>query len=450
MSTESRTMKPSIFNIEVPYHEDRMLFNTVSSLVLRLNERQHELIRACLGEIENSGTCENREMLELMSSHHFIVPREEDEYGREHEKFLRNKCGSDRALFIIAPTMSCNLSCDYCFQKNAEKAAVMTPDIQKGVVDFFLEKTRQSRIAIVQWFGGEPLLALKTIQQLSGQFKEICARGGIEYYSEMLTNGVLLSRDSVKHLEDLSIKALQLTLDGRPETFSRRKGMPLKSAEAYYRFLLDHLQAIVDAVGSVTIRINVDRDNIDEAKDVVGMFRQQRITDRRIDFRLGFLNTRRGDLSCIPRDCFSENEFSDRELDFKYFLAREGYYVYDFPTPIGHPCAASDTCSYTIDPLGRIGKCVPDMCHRGSSYTRIYPDDMKRTFEEADMPNAPFRDYDPFTIPRCLGCAFLPVCLGECPRQHSLGLDFNCRLKLNCAGMLNFYDRFQRTKLPLQ
>lgn len=431
--------KPSFFNIGLDGAATRLFFNSRSAQMLELSGEQIQIFEDWLREIKQSGSCSNHRMLRCLAALGFIVQDDEDEYESEHARFLATQISKDTLRVTIAPTMACNLRCSYCFQQNMRRCKTMRPDIQRGVVEFIRRTLEGSRLLVVQWFGGEPLLAYKQIQAMSAEFQEICQMRNIAYYSEMLTNGTLLTPKLIDSFPQIALKAIQIPLDGDVPTYAARKKVPLEWASAYHRFLVRHMQSLVDATGSVTIRINVDRENEDAGRSVVRMFKENGVTDRRIDFRLGFLNTSRGVIECIPHDCFSSCEFSQTEVEFMHFLAREGYRVYGRPNRRNFPCSAAIGNSYTIDSEGGIGKCVPATGMTQSVFARIYPDDINRTLREINSREMPYARFDPFTSSGCRSCKLLPVCLGSCPKMHEPGATLNCVLKEGLASRLRFY-----------
>jgi uncharacterized protein len=432
--------KPSVFNIRLMTDGKRLAYNGSTAHTIEMSLAQEAFFDQCLNEIEQSGHCSNEPMLQAMAALGFVVPEEDDEYRRNQIRFQNIKASTDVLRVTIAPTMACNLRCTYCFQQNLARCQFMSPEVEQGVVEFIRRKVKSSQKLVVQWFGGEPLLAFDRILQLSNTFQQICAEGGIEYYAEMLTNGTLMTSRVVDELRAMAIKAIQISLDGDAATYAQRRNIRLEYATAYHRFLLRHIKAIVEATGSVTIRVNVDRENPEAGKQVVRMFKAAGCRDTRIDFRLGFINTSRGILDCIPHDCLSGGEFTDLEADFRRFLASEGYRVYGEPELRKYPCGAPLAHSYTIDPEGRIGKCVPAIGTDESVFSRIYPDDIDRTMRETSGPGAPFSGYDPYESRSCRGCELLPVCLGSCPKMHAPGRIVMCGLKPNLAETLAFFS----------
>jgi uncharacterized protein len=304
-----------------------------------------------------------------------------------------------------------------------------------------------SKQLVIQWFGGEPLIAYGAIVSMTKAFKAICAENGIDYYAEMLTNGILLTPERVAALPTLDIKALQISLDGTPETYAKRREVALPKAEAYYRFLGENLQAIVDATGSVTVRINVDKENVEEARHVVRFFKDHGVVDQRIDFRLGFINISRGLVDCVPHDCFTNTEFAEEELAFRHFLADQGYMVFGMSQPKNYPCTAILRNAYTIDPNGNVGKCIPAVGTTQSVFARILPDDMEKTLVDTAATDVPYGLFNPFRSRGCEGCKLMPVCLGSCPKHHVNDERIvDCSMREGLNGKMAFYNRFHKQR----
>jgi uncharacterized protein len=445
--TASQSFKPSYFNVIADSPAVAVLFNSATGQALDLGGGRRAVIEECFAELERSGTLANAELLNGLAVLGFVVPRDEDEYGRERQRLEANLADTHRLFLTIAPTMQCNMRCSYCFQQHVTRTRTMSADIQRGIVEFARRKieAEDSRMLVVQWFGGEPLMAYSAIVAMTREFKGICADRGMVYYAEMLTNGTLMTPDIVNALPDLAVRAIQISLDGTPATFAERRRFPLKRAERYHRFLVEHMQHIVESTGSVTVRINVDHRNIEEAKDVVMMFKNAGITDQRIDFRLGFLNTSRGIIDCIPHDCMTHSEFADEEHEFRHFLAEQGFMVFGMPQPTPYPCTAPVRNAYTLDPQGNIGKCVPATGTDQSVIARIHPDDIDRTLAEVAASEEPYGWFVPFADgSACYGCRLLPSCMGSCPKMHEEGATFACALKEGLDDKLAFYCRFHR------
>ncbi|MBB4383409.1 radical SAM/SPASM domain-containing protein [Bradyrhizobium sp. SBR1B] len=447
--TATRKWKPSSFNIPLRESDDTtLLFNARNGQTLELDKTGWTIVQRCLDSLEHEDATPDRELVRCLTTLGFVVPAELDEFGEEEERLRHSKADESRLFVTIAPTMSCNQHCSYCFQRNTPKTKVMSEEMQQATIEFVRRKLANSRQLVVQWFGGEPLIAYASITSMTRAFKAICADVGIDYYAEMLTNGVLLTPERVVALPELGIKALQISLDGMPETYSARRQVPMAAAAAHYRFLAEHLPDIVEATGSLTIRINVDRENIEEAEYVVRFFKSHGVVDHRIDFRLGFINTSRGLLDCVPHDCFTNAEFAKEELTFRRFLESEGYMVYGMPRPKRYPCTAVVRNSFTIDPHGNLGKCIPAVGTSHSTFARILTDDIDRTMRDVTTAEMPYRRFNPFHSEECSGCCMMPACLGSCPKHHAGGHRVvACSMREALVDKITFYHRFHERRL---
>lgn len=90
-------------------------------------------------------------------------------------------------LFIR--TSGCTRSCSYCDTKYHRKRIQMT-------TDQIIEIIRDSKLDIVCWTGGEPLIQRKRIQEVIDRINEICDK---KWHLE--TNGDLLHYDDLKRFD---------------------------------------------------------------------------------------------------------------------------------------------------------------------------------------------------------------------------------------------------------
>lgn len=95
---------------------------------------------------------------------------------------------------VIAPTLDCNFRCPYCFEKHTPE--YMSDDIQNKLLDFAEDrlKTGNYMKLLVCWYGGEPLLGVEIIKNLSKKLYDLCQRYSVLYWSYMVTNGYLLEQ----------------------------------------------------------------------------------------------------------------------------------------------------------------------------------------------------------------------------------------------------------------
>lgn len=425
----------NIFRLDSGY----ILYNSLTGDLIKLSLYQYEMVDKIFRDVVSIGTSPDSELLSLFIETGFIVEDDVDEFGVAENKYLYTIASEEKLFLCIAPTMKCNLSCSYCFQKNTDKVGRMSEKVMRSLIDFVDQKMKSCDTLIVQWFGGEPLLEMDIISCLAFEFIHICKKYNKVYYSDIITNGILLNRLAVDTLSRMGVKAIQITLDGLPKTFSGRKHITLEKSDEFYRFVLDNTKYILDSIGSLIVRINVDRDNIREAEQVVKLFSDKNVIDERIDFRLGFLNTERGVVECIPHECLSMGEFNLEEERFRAFIKAKGYHVFGKPWAKEYPCTAVMKNAFTVDPLGRIGKCIPSIgtdqyvfSDLGADHTLL----MNQT--SADV--YPFSDFNPYRDELCGKCPIIPLCMGSCPKKSRSERAYYCMNNSSFKHNLNDFE----------
>lgn len=90
----------------------------------------------------------------------------------DYDEFLQIKMQKhlkrfDKSLLnlTLAPTLHCNLSCNYCFEESRPRV-YMSDETENSVIDFIKRHNDAEKLNIT-WFGGEPLLAFERIKSLT-------------------------------------------------------------------------------------------------------------------------------------------------------------------------------------------------------------------------------------------------------------------------------------------
>ena len=114
----------------------------------------------------------------------------------------------------------------------------------------------------VSWFGGEPLLALDVIKEISEEIIEWAAAYGVTYQAEISTNGYYLSKETMQTLLAYGVNRVMVTLDGTKEVHDTRR--ILATGGPTYETILQNLRAIqaLEEPFEIYIRVNFDEDNL--------------------------------------------------------------------------------------------------------------------------------------------------------------------------------------------
>lgn len=127
-----------------------------------------------------------------------------------------------RLHLIILPTEACNLRCSYCYESH--DPVYMAPWVVSSLKQLISTRAPRLMTLDVSWFGGEPLLALDTVREISKHIQRLAQKQeGLRVSASMTTNGVLLPPEVLIELAEIGCTAFQVTLDGPPAIHDRTR-----------------------------------------------------------------------------------------------------------------------------------------------------------------------------------------------------------------------------------
>lgn len=114
---------------------------------------------------------------------------------------------------------ACNLRCKYCFADEGEyhgNKGIMSPEVAKKALDFVIKNSGSRKNIEVDFFGGEPLMAMETIKETILYGREIEKKYNKNIRFTMTTNATLLDEETMKFL-DKEMGNIILSIDGRKD-----------------------------------------------------------------------------------------------------------------------------------------------------------------------------------------------------------------------------------------
>lgn len=196
----------------------------------------------------------------------FLVEDDYDEIKMLRMRLLSSRFNSSSFGMTLAPTSDCNFRCIYCYERDVLRPSYMKKDVQDAIVQELESRAQNIRSFSVSWYGGEPLLALDIIRELSNRFIQICDEHNIVYSAGIITNGYLLTPDVVTELTKYHVNFYQITIDGTRETHN--KSRPLRNGNGTYDRIFENLQNCIDLLPMVSLRINVSKNNVTAINDI--------------------------------------------------------------------------------------------------------------------------------------------------------------------------------------
>ncbi len=125
----------------------------------------------------------------------------------------------DLAGLTLTVTHDCNFSCSYCYKRKSKK--YMKFSTAKQACAFFLPYLRND--FSLNFYGGEPLLALDLIKDTISFVDERIAGSGKKPKYSMTTNGSLLSEEVIRFLNDKRF-SIEFSFDGLNQDSHRNPG----------------------------------------------------------------------------------------------------------------------------------------------------------------------------------------------------------------------------------
>lgn len=199
-------MKESKYNFIFKDGEDNILYNSLTGAIAQINDKERKLIeRRMFSDLED---------IDDYIKEGFFINDEIDEIELIRHNMLCSKFNTDKLSIIIAPTMGCNFNCSYCFENDIRSNAIINDKVIKSIYDFVDSKINTISELNITWYGGEPLLQINKIVEMSEFFLKLCHENNVLYYSTMITNGFLLNDENSIKLRRCNINIIQITLDG--------------------------------------------------------------------------------------------------------------------------------------------------------------------------------------------------------------------------------------------
>lgn len=204
--------------------------------------------------------------------------RQGNEKLREFERLKQN---TRPTTFFIAETISCPLSCGYCFEKDArgkdDKKRLVEEDIRK--IDQTIEAYRKSAgigndKVCVNLFGGEPLQP--AFFELNKGLLELARDRG--YFVDVITSGATITGQYLDLLTDHKnrIREVDITLDGPKEIQDRQRpiGKP-GSQRGTYDLVTRSIDGLLERGVRVLAKQNLGVEGLKALERHVGEMKQR-------------------------------------------------------------------------------------------------------------------------------------------------------------------------------
>ncbi|MBC8559263.1 radical SAM protein [Fumia xinanensis] len=267
--------KLSKFNYYVEYSEKFvLLLNKLSKQTAIMENTKLDNIESGIYSIEN---------LEREIESGFVVSNQIDEDLLANEN-LEKSLHSNVLSLTILTSESCNFKCAYCFDEFNN--GNIKEHTMEEIILYVRKNIHKYSALHVEWFGGEPLLALNSIYYLSEKLIDICKKASRQYFASTTTNGYLLGFNEFKMLHKYKVYEYIVTLDGLAAIHNKNR--PLKNGEGSFDKIIDNLRSIRDKINSksfkITIRTNLTKEAYGQFESYIEFLNQEFGGDSRFTF----------------------------------------------------------------------------------------------------------------------------------------------------------------------
>ena len=415
--------KSSIFNFIVQLEDGCLVCNTLMRVFVSVKGDVWEKIMDSVLSSKPVSTPD----VEVLVKLRLLVPTDMDElklYRELHSMILaieNNKQGIER--YNILTTTGCNARCFYCYEDGLPIHTMTLSDADK--VSAYILRTYNKKAPIyIRWFGGEPLVNSRVMDAISTTLSE----HGVPFYSTMSTNGLLIDNKILNKAINLwRMNKIRISMDGFAEEHNRRKAY-INSHIDGFQVTLANIERVVNSPITMTIRLNIDSNNIDSIRKLIDYFVDKYKGRNNFNMYVRCLIDEIS-LDRVKNEPTHVSHMLSVKKELEDYIRSQGMFDLDKLPLFGfraYYCAGNNPNKVTILPNGLLCSCecfCYDYSHWGTVSEGITN---KREFK---------RWIKGVELKKCEGCCFLPGCtpfIGKCPMRN-----YDCKVK--SANLLTDY-----------
>lgn len=392
----------SRFNTIIPTDDGgALLFNARTGALIRLNSERRE-------QLDDPGGIPS-EFADFLANQGFLINDGTDEISLLAE--LHSQARHDNTLFsaTVELTEACNFRCLYCYQNHRPQH--LDNGAARRVTLYLLKRMSEVRHIHVNWFGGEPLLRMCTLERISERLaKEATTRGCI-FTQFITTNGYYLTEEMARRLRTLGISNVQITVDGDQRSHNMLR--ILASGKGTYAKVLNACEEVVNAGMELMVRVNVNRWNADRIPSLLSDLISRGISPKNSVIHVVRAVDHGNCSEYVSSTLLSNSEFALEWIRILKLITAAG-----FSLPTLGPRAYN--CAFDLGQTVMIGT---DATIRHCSSSSGLLGEIDEYGNERNT--TPLREFvkkrTPFDDPTCRECHVLPMCMGGCGYLQELG-----------------------------
>ncbi|ENC9834835.1 radical SAM protein [Vibrio fluvialis] len=286
-----------------------------------------------------------------------------------HENDIVKYLDNGRLHLIIMPTEKCNFRCTYCYEDFTN--GKMSLAVANGIKSLITDRSSDLHTLEVGWFGGEPLLNLKLVEEISGFSKKVMEAKNGRFISSMSTNGYLLDVKTAASLSANGVTTFQISIDGDHLVHDRSR--VLASGSGSFDKIWGNLIKIRDSNIDVLIslRIHVTKENIKSMENIASQINREFSSDPRFKIYVKPVENLGGN-SIKPEQLIDKFKTDDVKAMIESLFSESLILKESRSKP--SVCYASAGNSLVIRSTGEISKCTVLLSDKDNMLGRITSD----------------------------------------------------------------------------
>src|SRR3954447_8567824 len=279
-------MQPSMFNVRVPLdaRDETFLMNTITDAQLVVSSDVVALLDRLADGGDAAGLDQDaREAFELLHENGFLVDSRDADRHNLDTYLGEVKSDTSEVNVTVLTTLQCNFACDYCFQgdhgdynERADRMSLQTSARVAAWIERELDRVRPEKF-VLTFFGGEPLLNLPVMYDLAERAWRAASERGVTLYTNIITNGLLLTTDVVDRLLPFGLNGIKITLDGDRDTHNRMR--PLRGGPGTFHRIIDHVRRVAGRC-RISIGGNFDESSVGSYPALLDFLKAQDFGDK--------------------------------------------------------------------------------------------------------------------------------------------------------------------------
>ena len=418
--------KSSLFNTFGVINDKYIIANTFTGAIIIVDSNGFHAAHLLFENPNFTEDHKNEKLVKFLLENGYIIKKEVDEFDLLEKRFQKSRIGENILGIAIAVTLDCNFNCCYCYEN--KKSIYFLPDTQTKLFSFLKRELYARKELQVVWWGGEPLLNIELIEELTYKIVELCKSLHIKYSASIVTNGYLLDESRSDILHRCYVNTIQITIDGDPESHNNRRKLKDKG-DTFFQ-IINNLLNNCKHFEKIIIRINADKNNVNGINKILEF-----LEPVKQNIMLCLRPTTAPNVNVHPCWLLTGEEFVNYEKDFFILAYQRGFKIlFGINEPGTAFCNGYQyNNSFIIDPLGNVQICPVFTGDYKERYGYLKDDGKIELNANGEQFKWRLRD-NPFIASECLNCHALPICMGGCLLAKNRTI--KCLLKFNTAEKL--------------